>query len=261
ALEKTRNEVALKQAAIEEDKAKVETAKSEKQNSLDNQKSIKAQKDELLAKNQQVIKTYQAEIDKQEAVYQQANRELAQIAAAKEAEAARIRAEEEARLKAEAEANKNTGQNNGSGNTANNDSGTSWTPSSGLIWPVPGYGYSSITSWFGYRPAEDTNGVGTTNHGGVDVGIPTGTNVLAAGDGVVTYAGWNGGYGYCVMIAVDGGTVLYGHLSEVIVSDGQYVRQGQTVAYSGNSGNSTGPHLHLSFFDPDPTDPLNYMHW
>jgi murein DD-endopeptidase MepM/ murein hydrolase activator NlpD len=62
----------------------------------------------------------------------------------------------------------------------------------------------------------------------------------------VTYAGWLGGYGKTVVIAHPGGwKTLYGHLSRIIVREGQYVKQGQSIAKSGNTGRSTGPHLHF----------------
>lgn len=95
-----------------------------------------------------------------------------------------------------------------------------------------------ITSNYGYRWGR--------LHAGTDVGVPTGTTVRASRAGQVTVAGWVGGYGYCVMIDHgDGITTVYGHLSEVTVSVGQYVDQGQQIALSGNTGRSTGPHLHF----------------
>lgn len=96
-------------------------------------------------------------------------------------------------------------------------------------------------------------------HAGTDVGVPTGTTVRASRAGQVTVAGWLGGYGNCVMIDHgDGVTTVYGHLSEITVSVGEYVDQGERVALSGNTGRSTGPHLHFeiringSAVDPEP---------
>lgn len=108
-----------------------------------------------------------------------------------------------------------------------------------------------ITSRFGYRWGR--------LHAGTDVGVPTGTTVRASRGGQVTVAGWLGGYGNCVMIDHgDGVVTVYGHLSEVTVSVGEYVDQGERVALSGNTGRSTGPHLHFeiringSAVDPEP---------
>ena len=108
-----------------------------------------------------------------------------------------------------------------------------------------------ITSRYGYRWGR--------LHAGTDVGVPTGTTVRASRAGQVTVAGWLGGYGNCVMIDHgDGVTTVYGHLSEITVSVGEYVDQGERVALSGNTGRSTGPHLHFeiringSAVDPEP---------
>lgn len=95
-----------------------------------------------------------------------------------------------------------------------------------------------VTSNFGYRWGR--------LHAGTDVGVPTGTTVRASRGGQITVAGWLGGYGNCVMIDHgDGITTVYGHLSEINCSVGQYVDQGQQIALSGNTGRSTGPHLHF----------------
>jgi murein DD-endopeptidase MepM/ murein hydrolase activator NlpD len=83
-------------------------------------------------------------------------------------------------------------------------------------------------------------------HTGVDISLPIGTSVLSTADGVVTFSGWSAqGYGQTVQVRHDNGLVtLYGHLSRSLVSVGQSVSQGQPIALSGNSGISTGPHLH-----------------
>lgn len=112
------------------------------------------------------------------------------------------------------------------------------------VYPLQGGPYD-ITSWFGYRPASDTNGVGTTNHGGLDIGAPAGTPILAASGGTVSLAGSNGGYGNCVVIDHGNGLqTLYGHMSSIGTSAGATVTPGQVIGYVGSTGNSTGPHLH-----------------
>ncbi len=110
-----------------------------------------------------------------------------------------------------------------------------------------------ITSRFGYRWGR--------LHAGTDVGVPTGTTVRASRAGQVTVAGWLGGYGNCVMIDHgDGVVTVYGHLSEVTVSVGEYVDQGERVALSGNTGRSTGPHLHFEIrINGSPVDPEPYL--
>lgn len=104
-----------------------------------------------------------------------------------------------------------------------------------------------ITSPFGYR-VHPTTGVWSL-HTGVDYGVSTGTPVRASSSGTVVRAAWFGGYGYCVDIKhSDGSLTRYAHLSSFAVSYGQTVRQGQVIAYSGNTGNSTGPHLHFELY-------------
>lgn len=104
--------------------------------------------------------------------------------------------------------------------------------------------YTRISSTYGYRihPITGTKKL----HTGIDYAAPYGTSILAAEDGVVLTSGWNSGYGYCVTINHGGGYVtLYGHCSSLLVSAGQKVTRGQTIAKVGSTGNSTGNHLHF----------------
>lgn len=115
----------------------------------------------------------------------------------------------------------------------------------GLTVPVDG----AITSGFGYRPPDETSGIGSTDHMGIDIGAAYGAAVGAAGAGTVTQAGWNGGYGNSVTIDHGNGLeTLYAHLSEVMVSVGQLVTQLQTIGLVGSTGNSTGAHLHFGVY-------------
>lgn len=113
-----------------------------------------------------------------------------------------------------------------------------------------------VTSHWGYRPAP-INGM----HNGVDIAVPVGTSVRASSTGVVTMAGWYGNYGYCVDIRhSDGSMTRYGHLNSIAVTYGQTVTQGQVIAYSGNTGYSTGPHLHFEIrINGQSVNPLNYI--
>lgn len=109
------------------------------------------------------------------------------------------------------------------------------------IKPISG---GRLTSNFGKRSAPKRGA--STNHKGTDWAIPTGTAVVASSGGTVAKAGWGSGYGYVVYINhPDGRQTRYGHLSKVLVSPGQKVSQGQKIALSGNTGVSTGPHLHF----------------
>lgn len=96
------------------------------------------------------------------------------------------------------------------------------------------------------------------SHHGVDVGVPIGTRLVAPEGGKVVYAGTSSsGYGKYVKIrTADGKDIILGHMSEIDISAGQNVRAGQLVGLSGNTGNSTGPHVHIEvrkgsgFLDP-----------
>lgn len=122
----------------------------------------------------------------------------------------------------------------------------------------PIYG-GRLTSPFGRRTAP-TKGA-STNHKGVDWAVPIGTTVMASSSGTVAKAGWASGYGYVVYINhPDGRQTRYGHCSRVLVSTGQYVTQGQAIAYSGNTGRSTGPHLHFEMLiNGTQVNPLSYL--
>jgi murein DD-endopeptidase MepM/ murein hydrolase activator NlpD len=89
---------------------------------------------------------------------------------------------------------------------------------------------------------------GLHGHNAVDLGAPIGTPIMAAaaGEVIISRMGWNGGYGNYVVIQHDNGTqTVYGHASKLLVSEGQNVTQGQTIALVGSTGESTGPHLHV----------------
>ena len=105
----------------------------------------------------------------------------------------------------------------------------------GFIWPARG----KLTSGYGWRWGR--------MHKGVDIAAPIGTPIIAAAPGVVVKAGWNsGGYGNLVDIQHTDGTVTrYGHNKRVLVRAGQIVQQGQQISEMGNTGFSTGPHLHF----------------
>ena len=115
------------------------------------------------------------------------------------------------------------------------------------------------TSGFGRRKAP-TRGA-SSYHKGIDWATPVGTAVMASSAGTVAKAGWGSGYGYVVYINhADGRQTRYGHLSKVLVSPGQTVAQGQKIALSGNTGVSTGPHVHFEILiNGSQVNPLNYM--
>ncbi len=122
----------------------------------------------------------------------------------------------------------------------------SYESSGKLFWPVPS---RRITQYYSWR------------HPGLDIGLPTGSAIAAAEDGIVIYSGWGTGYGYEVLI--DHGTGIktrYAHASRLYVKKGDAVARGQTIALSGNTGWSTGPHLHFEIYDGNVRrNPLLYI--
>lgn len=106
-----------------------------------------------------------------------------------------------------------------------------------LIRPISG----TITSRFGAVSSRRVN-----KHTGLDIAASTGTKIKAAAGGTVTFSGYKGSYGYMIVINHGNGVeTYYAHCSKLYASVGQQVNQGDVIAAVGNTGNSTGPHLHL----------------
>lgn len=128
-----------------------------------------------------------------------------------------------------------------------------------MVWPV-GVEGTYITSSYGTR-LHPIQGV-YAYHDGIDIGnAGFGAPVIAAADGVVTYAGTLGGYGNCVMINHGNGIVtLYGHGQEITTTLGTVVKQGDIIMTVGSTGNSTGPHLHFEVRkNGTAVDPIPYL--
>lgn len=119
-------------------------------------------------------------------------------------------------------------------------SGTAWR------WPIVG---GLITTEF------------TRAHSGLDIAVPSGTKAYAVRSGKVVFAGWDGGYGYCVILDHgDGIKTRYAHASSILVKVGQQVAQGDAVILVGSTGHSTGPHLHFEVIvDGVCLNPHNYL--
>lgn len=115
-----------------------------------------------------------------------------------------------------------------------------------LQWPLPVTG--TVTSPQGYRTDPITGEI--SYHSGTDIAVPEGTPILAAADGTVTIANaldsWGGSYGYYVKLDHGGGlATLYAHCANICVTAGQQVKAGEVIAYVGQTGRATGPHLHF----------------
>lgn len=166
----------------------------------------------------------------------------------KEQERALQKKYEEAKKKAE-EQNNSAGSNSGS----NSGGGVS---SKGFIRPVKS---GRITATMYYSSGK--------YHGAVDFGVSVGTPVYAAADGIVVTSTWGGSdsYGYYVKIKhYNGYYTLYAHASSLVAKVGQEVKQGDLIMYSGNTGNSTGPHLHYEVRKSpggynDRVNPMNFL--
>ena len=235
------------QVALENKKQKLESDKKELvnlKNSLNTQKSEKnALVDELEAEQKQLV----SQQDELEAKYSEAveisneinNKIIAEQQ--RQIELARKQEEERKRKAAEAAAAKA----NSNGNTtseSSNESGSVPAVSSGS-WTRPAAG--SLTSPYGYRTIFGAREF----HYGIDIANSTGTPIVAAAGGVITYAAPLSSYGNVIIMtnSVDGKifTTVYAHLSGFNVSVGQSVEKGQQIGRMGSTGRSTGPHLHF----------------
>jgi murein DD-endopeptidase MepM/ murein hydrolase activator NlpD len=122
-----------------------------------------------------------------------------------------------------------------------------------FIWPVRG----RITSPYGMRVISGRKDF----HAGIDIGGPTGTNIVAAESGRVSYAGYMRGYGNVIILSHNGGySTVYGHNLVNLVKKGQYVKKGSIIGKVGRTGNATGSHLHFEIRSGGkPVNPLSYL--
>ena len=124
--------------------------------------------------------------------------------------------------------------------------------------PLNLYWYYYVSSYYGYRKNEVTGN--EEFHRGVDIAVPTGTTVYAAHDGTVTAAAYDSHYGNYVAIEIDGYTTKYAHMDSLNVSAGQTVEKGAVIGTTGNTGSSTGSHLHIEcLYNGEYYNPLFYF--
>ena len=226
-------------------KAELETAKAQLARTLDSVQIKRAEAEQTEAALRRLREQRRDRVSAQQAVYsdkadllsetKQNISKLRKIAEEEEAESARIAAEL-------ASATQGAGHYNGV-----------------MAWPTPSS--YRVTSPFGYRihPIFHTRKL----HTGVDIGAPSGSAIVAAGDGSVIYAAYRGGYGNTVMIDHgDGVVTLYAHQRSggIGVSVGQHVDKGDHIGAVGSTGFSTGPHLHFEVrVNGSPTNPMAYL--
>ncbi|MGM9550740.1 MAG: murein hydrolase activator EnvC family protein [Clostridia bacterium] len=219
----SRNAIAQAKQAIEEEKALNES----KRESL---ATLKEELDYRLESKSLLLTQLQADEEAYKKAYEKA-----------EADEAKVQKELEALAKKEAESG----------------SKTVYTGSGKFQWPVPNS--KRITSKYGYRihPVYKTKKF----HSGIDIGAAYGLPIVAAEDGTVVTAKYGSGYGkYIVINHGSGITTLYGHCSSLLVSSGDKVKKGQTIAKIGSTGVSTGNHLHFEVrINGQTADPLTYV--
>ncbi len=156
-------------------------------------------------------------------------------------------------------------ENNSDGDNSsdNSDDTPSYEPppssSEGFIFPLPSGIGVVLTSPYGYRTHPITGNY--TMHNGVDLACSSGTPIYASKSGYVTTATYHYAYGnYVTINHMDGFSTLYGHMTYFVVSEGEYVEQGQVIGYVGSTGYSTGPHLHFTiYYDGSTVNPMNYI--
>ena len=227
----TKEKIAEKEKALEGEHVELLTLQDETE-------AKQASVEKLLAAKQTELRNYETKIASAEGQISEYAKSIeAQENQIKSIEAEIKRKEEEARKKAEEEKKKAA--------AANKAAQTYKTVSLGDIsftWPCPASG--RITSGFGSRKSP-TKGA-SSNHQGIDISAPTGTSIVAAAAGEVVIATYSSSAGNYVMISHGGGVyTVYMHASSLLVSQGQSVKKGQTIAKVGSTGYSTGSHLHF----------------
>lgn len=218
---KTRQEVALKEEALKTEHQELLTLQDSTKAKQSSVKTLMASKEAELASYETKIASAQGEIDQYNADIKAQENQMKAI------EAEMKRKEEEARKKAEAQ--KKTYNVTNLGNIS-------------FKWPCPSSG--RITSGFGGRKSP-TKGA-SSNHQGIDISASTGASIVAAADGTVVIATYSYSAGNYIMIDHGGGvSTVYMHCSQLLASQGQKVKKGQTIARVGSTGYSTGSHLHF----------------
>lgn len=218
-IEANKNEIEAAKKNLETSKQQVSALKSSKQETAKALKDSQSQKEQQVSELGEEDKKLQSEIDKLNAENAQADKELNEIARRSQAEA---RARQ---------------ISNGTVKPSSSAEAVNFGGSGIFQRPVRS---GTITATMYYSSG--------AYHGALDYGVPVGTTVYAAGDGVVLAAGWrSGGLGYAVVIQhANGLRTYYGHGNGTFyVSEGAAVTKGQPIMLSGNTGNSSGPHLHF----------------
>ena len=270
--EESKNLISKKQVEQQKQIEKLETMQKELEVEQQGVEKLSAKKTEQLRKKKAAIKSskskvsaYDSAIQKQEDLLEKLleeerkrqEEELRRQEELKRQEKLK-RQEEEKKKQEQQNQNSNNSSNNSSSNSSNNG-GLSPIVATGTRYRWPLNVSGTITSSFGYRDAPTAGA--SSYHKGIDIAVPSGTSVVAAANGTVTTASYQSAAGNFIMVSHGNGVyTVYMHLSSINVSAGQTVSQGQVIGYSGNTGVSTGPHLHFGVnVNGSYVNPFNYV--
>ena len=240
-------QVETERTELESQKAELETTKQDLASQQTTMETQRAESDTLIL---QMADEYASLSDDYKAAEQQEQELSAQIKKTETAYYNALSAEEAARIAAENAKNNNKVK-------ASTSSTTKVTSTGGFLFPLA---YTTgITDAYGWRihPLYGDRRF----HEGVDFAAGSGTAIYASKSGTVTAATYGNAYGYYVTINHgDGYSTLYGHMTNYVVSTGDYVTQGQVIGYVGSTGWSTGPHLHFGiYYNGSTVNPMNYV--
>ena len=232
ALIQTRQDIQDYETTLEKDLKEVESVKADLQ-------TQKSNLDTVISEKNTKISEYSTDIEAQEALVKKYEEEM-EKAEAQIAEYQRIAA-----------------QQSSSGN-GSSSSPQYYTPGGGsFMWPATQG--SSISSYFGPRTSPTAGA--SSNHKGIDIPCPTGSDIVASAAGTVIISQYSSSAGYYVMIDHGNGiSTVYMHNSQLLVSVGQSVEQGQVIAKAGSTGYSTGSHCHFGILvNGTYVNPLDYL--
>lgn len=249
-IEEMQKELETKKAALQKEKTELEAKRSDLQKTED-----------TLTANQDVIKQKTEEVEAKLNALNAQTKELKVSIDEYNSEMSRLDSEIKEAIRKAQNSGNSSGENSGGQNAGNMNSNVS---SAGWAWPMP-YDGVYLTSYYGYRyhPLDGD----WRYHSGIDVSMSGayGKNIVATRAGTVILSSLESesgtGYGnYIIIDHGDGYTSLYGHCSELLVSQGQRVSRGQIIARVGSTGWSTGPHLHFEVrYNGETVDPLDYV--
>ena len=237
-----KEELAEQKKDLESKQSELQVLEEENQRLIEELQLQSAEAENLSAENEAESQDYLAQLDSLIA-------QRSEQAAREEAERQQALENQQNQGGGSSDAGSSSSGSSGSSGSSN-DSSVLNTGDLSFSWPLAGYGYGSITQYYG------NNG-----HMGLDIGIPYGTPIYAAESGQVISAEYHWSWGNNVLIWHNGTySTRYAHCSSLAVSAGEYVQKGQVIGYAGSTGNSTGNHLHFEVYqNGSRVDPLNFV--